>query len=178
MKRNIVFALFTAFIITSCSNSKDKDLLKIKDIEKTVLTNAAAPLNIEKAKELVNAYTDFAKKYPKDTNSVNFLFKAAIMSMNISQPKLSVELFDQIIKDYPAFNKIADCMFLKAFVYDDKLKNINKAREAYKAFLRKYPTHDFADDAKACLDNLGKTTEQLIQEFEAKQKADSLAAKK
>jgi len=146
-------------------------------MEKTVLENATAPLNIEKAKELVNAYTDFAKKYPNDTNSVNFLFKAANISM-ISQPKLSVELFDQVIKDYPTFNKIAYCMFLKAFVYDDKLKNINKAREAYEVFLKKYPTNDFADDAKACLDNLGKTPEQLIHEFEAKQKADSLAAKK
>ncbi|MFA4851572.1 MAG: tetratricopeptide repeat protein [Bacteroidales bacterium] len=178
MKKNIAFAMFTAFILTSCSNSKDKDLLKITDIEKTVFTNTAAPFNIEKAKELVNAYTDFAKKYPKDTNSVNFLFKAANMSMNIALPKLSIELFDKIINDYPTFNKVADCMFLKAFVYDDKLKNINKAREAYEVFLRKYPTHEFADDAKACLDNLGKTTEQLIQEFEAKQKADSLVAKK
>jgi outer membrane protein assembly factor BamD (BamD/ComL family) len=177
MKKTIVFAVFTAFILISCSNNKDKDLLKIKDMEKAILKNTNASLDIEKAEELVNAYTDFAKKYPNDSNSVNFLFKAANISMN-SQPKLSVELFDHIINDYSTFNKAADCMFLKAFVYDDKLKNFKKAREAYEAFLRKYPTHEFADDAKACLDNLGKTSEQLIHEFEAKQKADSLEAKK
>jgi len=177
MKKYILLALFTAFILTSCSHSKDKDLLKIKDFEKSVLGNVAAPLNMENAEKLVILYTDFAKKYPNDTNSVNFLFKAANISM-ILQPKRSVELFDQIIKDYPAYNKMAHCMFLKAFVYDDKLKNINKAREAYEEFIKKYPTNEFTDDAKACLDNLGKTTEQLIQEFEAKQKTDSLTAKK
>ena len=97
--------------------------------------------------------------------------------MNIDKAKHSIELFDRIINDYPKFAKVADCMFLKAFVYDDKLKDYKKAKEAYEAFLKKYPTHEFAESAKACIENLGKSPDQLIREFEAKQKQDSLIKK-
>ena len=177
MKRIIVFTLFSAFIISCSNNNKEKETLKIKELEKTTLTSNTVSIDVNKAKELVDAYINFVKNYPKDSASANYLFKAANISMNIGKAQLSVELFDQIMKDYPDFNKAADCMFMKAFVYDDKLKNINKAGEIYRAFIKKYPSHEFADDAQACLDNLGKTPEQLIKEFEAKQKQDSLSSK-
>ena len=177
MKKIIIFTLFSALII-SCSNNKEKEISKIKDLEKATLSSNTVSIDYNKAKELVDAYINFVKNYSKDSACANYLFKAANISMNIGKAQLSVELFDQIIKDYSGFNKVADCMFMKAFVYDDKLKNINKAREAYKAFLNKYPSNEFADDAQACLDNLGKTPEQLIKEFEAKQKKDSLSLKK
>ena len=178
MKRLTVLILLIGCIFTACTSSKDKDLKKIKDLENVVLAKFTRPVNIDTAKLLVDAYVKYAKDFPKDTCSVNYLFKAANISMNIGKGDLSVELFDQIMKDYPDYSKIADCMFLKAFVYDNTLKEYKKARIAYEAFILKYPDHEFADDAQACLDNLGKTPEQLIKDFETKQKEDSLASSK
>jgi outer membrane protein assembly factor BamD (BamD/ComL family) len=177
MKKYLIVVAVSIFIL-SCSNGKEKKLTELKDLEKAVSANPLAPIDFKKAKELVNAYTDFVKEFPEDSGAASYLFKAANIAMNIGQPKVSIDLFDQIIKEYPKFNKIPDCYFLKAFVYDDKLKNITKAREAYENFLRKFPNHDFADDARSCIDNLGKTPEQLIKEFEKKQHSDSLASKK
>jgi outer membrane protein assembly factor BamD (BamD/ComL family) len=178
MKRITALFLLIGIMFASCSSSKDKELAKINELEKTVLAKTTTPVNLDKAKELVDAYIKYAKDYPKDTCSVNYLFKAANMSMNIGKGQLAVDLFDQIIKDYPEYSKVSDCMFLKAFVYDNTLKEYKKAKIAYEAFINKYPTHEFADDAQACLDNLGKTPEQLIKEFETKQKEDSLASSK
>jgi len=178
MKRITAIFLLIGIMFASCTSSKDKDLAKIKELEKTVLAKTTAPVNVDTAKQLVDAYIKYAKDFPKDTCSVNFLFKAANMSMNIGKGQLSVDLFDQIIKDYPEYSKVSDCMFLKAFVYDNTLKEYKKAKVAYEAFINKYPTHEFADDAQACLDNLGKTPEQLIKEFELKAKEDSLATVK
>lgn len=176
MKRITLIAIIIAFVAVSCTNNKEKELKKIQELEKVVLSNETTPADMKKAKELVDAFVKFANENPKDTNAVTFLFKAANISMNIDKAKQSVELFDKILKDYPSFDKASDCMFLKAFVLDDKLKNINEARKAYEAFINKYPSHEFTDDAKACLNNLGKTPEQLIKEFEAKN--DSLSRKK
>jgi len=36
----------------------------------------------------------------------------------------------------------------------------------YELFLSEYPEHDFSDDAKLAIRNLGKTPEDLIREFE------------
>jgi TolA-binding protein len=60
-------------------------------------------------------------------------------------------------------------MFLKAFVYEDQLHDLNKAKKYYEEFLEKYPDSDFADDARISLQNLGKSPEELIKEFEEKQ---------
>jgi outer membrane protein assembly factor BamD (BamD/ComL family) len=177
MKKFIIYVIGTLFIFSSCMNGKKSSYDKIKNLEKELMSKDAMPIDTVKAGNLVNMYMDYAKKYSDDSNAVRFLFKAANISMNINKAKLAIELFDRIMNDYPKFAKVADCLFLKAFVYDDKMKDYNKAREAYQAFLNKYPTHPFAESAKASIQNLGKTPDQLIRDFEAKQRQDSLAKK-
>lgn len=177
MKINVIYLSCFLIIFSSCMNSKKSSYDKVKKLEKELMSKDTAPIDTAKASELLNAYKDYAGKYPDDSNAVVFLFKAANISMNINKAKLSIELLDQIIKDYPQFIKLPDCMFLRAFVYDDKLKDYVKAKDAYESFLRKYPTHEFAASAKASIENLGKTPEQLIREFEAKQKQDSVINK-
>jgi len=46
------------------------------------------------------------------------------------------------------------------------LQNYDKATEIYEDFIAKYPESAFADDARISIDNMGKTPEELIQEFE------------
>lgn len=164
------------FMIFSCGQNKESDLKKVTELEKKY--GASVYSDQAKAKELLAAYDEFVSKYPKDTVSARFLFEAGRLSMNTAQGKNAINYFDKVITDFPDYKKTPDCMFLKAFVYDDQLKDLKNAKKAYQAFLTKYPTHEFADDAKASIDNLGKTPEQLIREFEAKNNVDSLKAKK
>jgi TolA-binding protein len=171
-----IIAIVSTFMLFSCSQNKEADLKKVTDLEKKY--GASAYSDLSKAKELIASYDEFVKKYPKDTVSARFLFEAGRLSMNTAQGKDAVKYFDKVITDFPDYSKTPDCMFLKGFVYDDLLKDFAKAKEAYQAFLAKYPTHEFADDAKASIENLGKTPEQLIKEFEAKNGVDSLQAKK
>jgi inosine/xanthosine triphosphate pyrophosphatase family protein len=42
----------------------------------------------------------------------------------------------------------------------------------YELFLQKYPDNDFADDARISIENLGKTPEELIKQFEEQQQAN------
>ena len=60
---------------------------------------------------------------------------------------------------------------LFSFVSDEtQLNDTSKARVIYEQVIQKYPNTQFAIDSKASIDNLGKTPEQLIKEFEAKNK--------
>ena len=177
MKKNIVLVLLSLLIITSCSNNREKDLKAISDLEKIIKENKSAPLDQKKALELVDAYSKFTKDCPEDTAASNYLFKAATLAMNIGKYQLSVDLYDQIMKEYPASPKIADCMFFEAFIYDNNLKNIKKAREGYEVYLKKYPNHVWAKDVPALLKMLGKTPEQINAELIEKQKNDSLSMK-
>lgn len=63
-------------------------------------------------------------------------------------------------------------MFLLAQLYDDAfiLNNESEARTIYHQILREYPKSSYANDAKACIQNLGKSDEQLVEEFLKKNK--------
>lgn len=173
MKKVAPFIFIIAILITACGNDKQSKIDKIKELESIVNSKSDTTYNVAKALELSDAYIDFAKAYPNDTNAVLCYFKAASILMNAGNPNRAVEIFDKIISDYPDFERLPECMFLKAFTYDNFLKNLKKAEEGYKEFIQKYPANEFADDAQSLLDILGKTPEQLGAELIAKQKSDS-----
>ncbi|MFH0895947.1 MAG: tetratricopeptide repeat protein [Bacteroidota bacterium] len=176
MKNTFLLPVIFALVFASCSEGRQTKIDKIKELEKVVHSKTETTFNVAKAKELADAYVDFAKEYPDDTAAASCCFKAASISMNTGNPNQAIELFDKIISDYPDFKKVPECMFLKAFTYDNFLKNIKKAEEGYNAFIKKYPDNEFADDAQSLLGMLGKTPEQISAELIAKQKTDTLEA--
>ena len=177
MKKVILFVCLSIFIFNSCSNNKQNDLKKINDLKKALYDKTATNFDTKKAEELINLYVKFANDYPKDTSSVSFLFEAANLSTNI-KPKYAIELFDKIINEYSDDKRVPDCVFFKAFTYDEKLKDIKKARESYETYLKKYPNYTWAKDIPRLIEMLGKTPEQIGAELVAKQQNDSLSNKK
>jgi outer membrane protein assembly factor BamD (BamD/ComL family) len=50
------------------------------------------------------------------------------------------------------------------------LNNEAEAKIIYEQIIKEYPQSPFANDAKYCIKNIGKTDEQLVQEFLKKNK--------
>ena len=126
-------------------------------------------------KDLLIAYDDYVKAWPADTNSANYLFKEADFYRYMRQPKRSVQIYAGIYNDYPQFFKRPYALFLQGFIYENEIHNIDSARVKYELFLTTFPNHPIAKDVRLTVANLGKTNEQLMQEFEARQKTDSLS---
>ncbi len=63
-------------------------------------------------------------------------------------------------------------MFLKGYVYENDLRDLETAKKIYEEFLVKYPDDEFADDAEISIKNLGKSPEELIKEFEEQQQKE------
>ena len=86
--------------------------------------------------------------------------------MNMNRPENAIGCFTTILEKYPTNINAPSALFLTAFIYDDQLADYVNAEKYYKLFLEKYPDNDFTDDAEISLKNLGKTPEELIEEFE------------
>ena len=125
---------------------------------------------IQQLQQLINLYISYADQFKTDSISPVYLLKAVDISMNIMKQAQSIILLDRIMLDYPDFSKLADCLFLKAFIYENQTKDLEKAEKIYNEFLQKYPLHELAPSARAALDNLGVPIETLIKNFEAKNK--------
>jgi len=175
-KMMLVSLSFTIMMMISCGggSQKEAEIQKIKELEKKYYADKNAVTDKKKTTDLINAYKEFSKKFPKDTASATCLFKAAQLSSNMMLPKQAIELYDQILKDFTDYTKAPDCLFLKAFIYETQLRDLPKAQQFYEEFITKYPKHDLTDDAQISIQNLNKTPEELIKEFEAKAKKDSI----
>ena len=166
--KNVLFLFFFVVIVSSCqTSSKQKAIDKIQQSEKELYS--AEVLDREKGIAMIELYLGFNKQFPDDSVSAGYLYKAADIAMNLKLGSQSVLYLDKIITNYPTYSKLPESLFLKGFVLENQLGNIDQAGEVYKLFLERYPNHPFAKDVRASLDFLGKSPEEIVKIFEEKQ---------
>ena len=165
-------ALFFMAFFVFCTSPKDKLKSDIKTIEDSLFADETKMIDRKLAKELIDKYVEFADAYPKDPDTPHTLFKAGDLAMNMNMPRKAIELFDRVMNNHPEYEKTPQCLFLKGYIYENDLKDLETAKQIYEDFLVKYPDDEFADDAEISIKNLGKSPEELIREFEEKAKRE------
>lgn len=178
MRLIIVATLIVIF--SSCKNetknieiSDSKEALEhqVDSVERLLYSYEVGSLaSNQAAAKIVKLYNQLATDFPDDPKAPEYLFKAGEVSMSINMDFDAIGYFQRLERDYPKFNKAPHALFLQAFIWDNKLNDDGKAEFLYKQFLEKYPMHEMAKDAQFSLDNIGKSDEELIKEFEQKQK--------
>lgn len=156
---------------TACKSVDEKTSLKsrVDSIENILYKTAAtAPVDVKSGEAAMKAYATYANKFPQDTLSANYIFKAGEVASAIKMSQQSVNYFDTFLNNYPEHPKAATALFLKAFVLENDLNKYGEATAAYNLVMQKYPNTSFARDAEACIQNMGKPVEELIKEFEKK----------
>ncbi|MPL63204.1 hypothetical protein SDC9_08825 [bioreactor metagenome] len=151
----------------ACTSGIKKEMTAIETLEKELTDQAARP-DPEKLAGLLDAYTAFVDNHAADTMAPLYLYKAINLSMGINNGALAMQLTDRMLNEYPKYSRIPETVFLKAYIYENQLSNLGLALKTYQDFLSRFPEHDLADDAQAAIDNLGKSPEELIREFEAR----------
>ncbi len=148
----------------SDSMSKADRLQIIKDLESKALVNVEK-FDTATALALVKNYDLYANENPDDELTPGYLYKAVNYSSALVKPELSIQFIDRIIENYPDYEKTPYCMFLKGFIYEDYLNDLENAEKSYRLFIRKYPDHNMTDAAKFSLRNLGKSPEEILEEL-------------
>jgi TolA-binding protein len=164
-----LMAVFFILILGSCQQDPKKGQIKaIKEKEKQLYGN----LEFDKTQgfQLIDAYVNFSNQYTSDTLSAVYLYKAGEIAMNLLAGSQAILYFDKVISNFPTFSKVPECVFLKAFVFENQLNDLTKAEQYYNQFIDQYPNHILAKDAKASLEYLGKSPEELVKIFQEKNK--------
>lgn len=167
--RLLFVAIILAGLMAGCKSDPEA---KIKSLEKKISAEnfTLDEKGITVANDLIQAYIGFADNHKDSPQAPDYLYKAADLSLNTNKSKEALDLYNRIIYQYPDFGKAPECLFLVGYIYENYFQELGKAKEVYKSFLSKYPDHDFADDARVSIDNLGKSPEELIRYFEEKNK--------
>ena len=154
---------------SSKASIEDKNITAdtvLKYIAKNMFNDSTFRLNEPRAKLYIDAVEAAVKAEPALTKAPEYIHHAAETARTLRDIPKAIELYDWIIATYPAHPRAATSLFLKAFTYDNDLKDFDKAGAYYKDYLAKYPNDEFSESAKFLLDNLGKSEEELKKMLE------------
>ena len=124
-------------------------------------------INKEASFKYVDACEAYALSNPRGPNAAEYLFDAAEMAKLLRTNHKALNIYDWLVSKYPNYEKTPSALFIKAFILENEMNNIDEARLAYQLFLEKYPDNDFADDARFSLENLGKSPDEVLKAIEA-----------
>jgi TolA-binding protein len=135
----------------------------IKEEIQTLETQLATSPNEETLRSLFGLYKEMASKTKEQTEKVNYLWKSGETARAVRAFGEAEEVLREIYETYPETEEAPKALFLHAFMLDEDLKQYDKAKSLYEAFLQKYPESDFTDDAQFLLKHLGKTDEEMLE---------------
>ncbi len=120
-------------------------------------------LNKDNSLKFVDVAEAYALANPNSDQSAQYLYKAAEVSRSIRTFPKTLTIYDWMIESYPNYSKTPTVVFLKGFLLDNELKNLDLAKQTYETFIDRYPEHELASHVKFLIENIGKTDEEILE---------------
>lgn len=187
----LIVALGLALALNACKSDTDKNeanlqsdsvkvningvhsdslLSEINAVEKKLFAKKTDKIESTIGLQAIKVYTDFINQFPEDKRVPEYLFKAGEISSALNLSDAAIGYFQNLYTKFPKDEKAVFAMFIHAFILENQLMDLEKAKAKYQEVIDKFPGTQQATDAKASIEHLGKSPEDLIKEFEAKNK--------
>ncbi len=108
----------------------------------------------ESLQEAVTDYQEIITDNPKSQIAYIAYDYITICYVRLNQWHKAIESLEKLIDDYPDSPKTAETLITIGTIYQDNLKQSEKANMVYQKFLKKYPKHILADEIRARIKNL------------------------
>lgn len=193
MRKLIYLVLFGA-LLTACSNNADNNsnesseqddnievvnpkdvpkedrIARIRELEEELRSGGDQP-DKKLARKLMGAYIDFGNFQREEPETPEFLFRGGDLARYIGRPKTAIELYTSVFNSFPEYERRVEALNWIAFIYDYDLKDKEKAEHTYAQIIELFPDHKLADDARARLETIDLSDEELIELFKQKNAA-------
>jgi TolA-binding protein len=156
--------------IRAIRNAKpDKDQFKeaVRLAEEKI--KASKVFDAQVAAGAIKAYIDYANEFPNDSISADYYFRSAGLATASGNYDQAILFYNTVADKYPTYKYVVEAIYQEAMIYDSDLPGQDpKAKILYEQVIRDYPNHKLAADSKVAIQNLGKSDEELVKEFEKK----------
>ncbi|MBI9033095.1 MAG: hypothetical protein JEZ03_01355 [Bacteroidales bacterium] len=166
--KNILLFVSMIMLMASCTSTYDSLKEEIARQEKNLFEDHSGVADQKLAKEMNEAYLSFADQFPNDSLSPEYLFRAAEIDANVLGAKQAIQYYDRILDNYSNYPKMPEALFMKAFIYDRDFQNVKLSEKYYSLFVKKFPDHPLANDAKLSIQHLGMSDVDIIKMFQQK----------
>ena len=128
------------------------DLMLVQELDEQLVKNDLT-IDLNVAKELYTRSLAFSKEYPKSADLELVLSYAAKGAEGIENYTEAVEILHRLANDLPESNKTVIYMYNKGKILEEKLKNKEAAKLAYKELIERFPKNPISRNMKAYLNN-------------------------
>jgi hypothetical protein len=181
--RTLFFIAICSIFFASCGGNKTADvsnekkingdsLLKVvNDFDANVKAgNPIFKMSREQLKGIVGAYKELALITTDRNTQVMYFEKAGSISGEAHFNEEVKSCFESAFALENDKEKLAELHYTYAFINDAKLKQLDIARTEYQLLITDFSTSFWAEQAKMALEVLGKTDEEILAAFKAKNK--------
>jgi hypothetical protein len=181
--RTLFFLAISLIIFASCGNKTaeapiekkingDSLLKVVNDFDASVKAgNPIVKMSREQLRGVVKAYKELALITTDRNTQVSYFEKAGSISGEAHFNEEVKSCFENAFALESNTEKLAELHYTYAFINDAKLKQIDIARQEYQLLITDFSTSFWAEQAKMALEVLGKTDEEILESFKAKNKA-------
>lgn len=160
----------------------------LKDID--ALPRGAEPTESQ-LMQLIFSYAKLVHSNPQDPFAPLYCLKGARLAIRLEKHLIAIQFLEKIYHDYPDFDQYPDALLLLAVEYDTNLtlyirknkvitsildKHINlqnirqvdpiaRGKALYEEIIKRFPETEVAKSARHGLKNLGKKTDEVVEEF-------------
>lgn len=180
--KKIAGIILVAILFASCENHtaeapKEKkingdSLLKVvNDFDANIKAgNPIVKMSREQLKRVVSAYKELALITTDRNTQVMYFEKAGSISGEAHFNEEVKSCFESAFALENNPEKLAELHYTYAFINDAKLKQFDIARQEYQLLITDFPNSPWAKDANTAIELLGKTDEEILAAFKAKNK--------
>ncbi len=123
----------------------------------------------------VMAYEKLLEEFPTGQKASMVLYNLGRIYQDKSDKSLDAEqsskkaisYYKQVVAKFPQAQQAPAALFNIAFIQANELRSFDEAKASYTQFIRDYPNDLLVPSAKAEIDNMGKSPEEIIQAAEA-----------
>lgn len=160
--------------VIGCQNNQPKSPEEIKKVKLDSLQIKINEMEAvgkdqitrEQQAALFKTYQEYYNTSGNDTLSLNYLFEAANLAQVLGKYQKAIDLFVNFHDGFPTSHRCDEAVFNIAYIYDEKLKNPEKATLYYNKVIEMYPNSLWAKEAEAALHFVGLSDEEMIKKLE------------
>lgn len=164
MKNLLIILSISVALFTSCEN------------QESILSQSIAllqsPDSLSKQENVVAIHKlleTHINQFPESEKRPAYLLLAAQTSIALKEVQKGLNYYSTFMQENPEHPQKAEALFMTAFVQENALGDLEKAKESYELFALEFPNHELMESVTQSLNHLGKSPEQLLQEFKEKQ---------
>jgi|TARA_B110000263_G_scaffold239554_1_gene241884 TolA-binding protein len=121
---------------------------------------AADPASLDQA---VGHFKDFLEKFDQDPKASEALNKLAALAQQQGQMQEAIAYYERVLADYPESGHGDEAQFMIAFIYEEYVRDVERARLAYQRVIDLYPNSELAASARHLLPNIGRNPEEWVE---------------